>query len=167
MKLLSKIKHKITGFMDSHTSQIFDVNQGKLKDFPKPIIWMVYLMSLNVLLQGIFDVLIKFIGYTPWFVEFPWRMDFLFLTAISVLMGYQTLIGMRRRELDVTKNSVQVGILVEIALIVGDIYFIILHQADLPEALPVRLPFILLTSINVGILFYISRKLRLFRNGWL
>jgi hypothetical protein len=122
-------------------------------------------MSLSVLLQGIFDIVIKLAGYTPWIVRFPWRVDFLFLTAISVLMGYQTLIGMRRRELDVTRNSVQIGILVETALVVGDIYFIIKNYQEIPEALPIRLPFIILTAINIGILVLISHKLKLFKKS--
>lgn len=166
---LNGLLNNIKIFLDRHTRQIVDETEGKLKSFPKIVIWLVYLMSLSVLLQGIFDILIKVFGYTPWFVEFPWRMDFLFLTAISVLMGYQTLIGMRRRELDVTRNSVQIGLLVEIALFVGDIYFVLENKITLPEALPVRLPFIILTFINIIILGYLVYRLNLFKdekNNW-
>lgn len=151
-------------FLDNHTKRIFDVDEGKLGEFPNTVIWLVYLMSLSVLMQGIFDVLIKLGGYTPWVVMFPWRMDFLFLTAVSVLMGYQTLIGMRRRELDVTRNSVQIGLLVEIALFVGDIWFVIENRELIPAALPIRLPFIVLTFINILILAYLVYRLNLFKD---
>jgi len=164
-KVITYLPARIIRFLDSHTRQMFDVDNGKLKDFPNPVIWLVYIMSLSVLLQGVFDVIIKLGGYTPWLVKFPWRMDFLFLTAISVLMGYQTLIGMRRRELDVTRNSVQMGLLVEIALFVGDIYFIIQNRITLPEALPIRLPFIVLTFINILILGYLVYRLSLFKDS--
>ena len=161
MKLLTK---PIIDFLDRRTSHLQNARNRKIKNIPRTVVRLVYVMSISVLLQGIFDILIKIGGYTPWVVTFPWRMDFLFLTAISVLMGYQTLIGMRRRELDVTRNSVQIGLLVEIALIAGDIWFIVVHRMDIPEALPIRLPFILLTAFNVIILAYLVYTLNLFRD---
>ena len=116
-------------------------------------------MSVNVLWQGIADIALKLGGYTPWIVQFPWRVDFLFLTAISVLMGYQTLIGIRRRELDVTRNSVQIGILVELGLLVGDIYFVIQNFDTLDHVLAIRMPFMILTFLNILILAYLVKKL--------
>jgi len=164
MKLLYCIIDGVTEYLDSHTKRMFDVEQGKLQDVPNPVIWLVYIMSVNVLLQGVVDIIIKIGGYTPWIVKFPWRMDFLFLTAISVLMGYQTLIGMRRRELDVTRNSVQIGLLVEVALLVGDAWFIIQNRVILPEALPIRMPFMIFTLLNIIILSYLVFRLHLFKD---
>lgn len=143
---------------------MFDVDKGQLKEFPRPVIWWVYLMSMSVLLQGLADIVLKVGGYAGVMVKFPWRMDFLFLTVISVLMGYQTLIGMRRRELDVTRNSVQIGLLVEIGLVVGDVYFVLQNYDWLPEALVIRAPFIVFTTLNIFILLYIVWKLSLFRD---
>lgn len=61
---------------------------------------------------------------------------------------------MRMRKFDVTRNSIELGILVEISLGVSDTQFIFQHLLDIPEVLPMRPPFILLTIINIGILLY-------------
>lgn len=135
-----------------------------MEELPRKAFWLVYFMTLSVLIQGILDLVIKFAGYTPFMVMFPWRVDFLFLTGISVLMGYQTLKGIEGRKLEVTRNSVEVGLLVEVALVVGDVLFIIQHQDTIPEALWVRSPFIFFTIINIGILLYLIQKLHLFRD---
>ena len=160
--MFEKYRKKLAKYIREQTSRVPDIDDGKLHRIPKTVVWLAYFMSLSVLLQGIFDLVIKFLGYTPWFVEFPWRMDFLFLTAVSVLMGYQTFVGIRRRELDVTRNSVQIGLLVEIALVVGDLYFIAQHMENIPEAVIVRMPFVFFTAINVAILIFIIKKLHLF-----
>lgn len=153
-KFFEKLKH--------HTETMFDTKHGQLKKFPHSVIVLVYIMCLNILVQGFADILIKFGGYTPWIISMPWRIDYLFLTGISVLMGFQTLIGMRRRELDVTRNSVQVGLLVETALIVGDLHFMSVYGPIVPEVLWFRMPFVILTMFNVWILTYISRRMQLF-----
>jgi len=155
----------VTHFVEQHTRRIFDVNEGKLKNFPKHIVWLVYFMTMNVLAQGIMDIAIKLASYTPWMKALAWRTDFLFLTAISVLMGYQTLIGIRRRELDVTKNSVQVGLIVEIGLFVGDILYVHKYQEAVPELLATRLPFIVFTFINIMIIMYVIHTLKLFKDS--
>jgi hypothetical protein len=159
----------IGNFVEQQTRRIFDTNEGKLKHFPKHVVWLVYFMAINVLAQGIMDIAIKVAGYTPWMKALAWRTDFLFLTAVSVLMGYQTLIGIRRRELDVTKNSVQVGLIVEIALFIGDILYVKEHQAAVPELLATRLPFIIFTFLNIIIILYLIHTLHLFKDekgGW-
>ena len=160
--MFAPIAQVATKFLDTHTRQIFDVDKGKLKNVPNNVIWLVYIMSLSVLVQGLADVFIKVLGYTPLFIRLPWRIDFLFLTALSVLMGAQALKGMRRREFDVTRNSMQVGILVEISLIVSDIVFIYTNLHTIPAVIFTRLPFIILTTINIGILVYVTTTLRLF-----
>ncbi len=165
--MMNKNQHyieSIGNFVEHQTRRIFDTNAGKLKKFPKHIVWLVYFMALNVLAQGIMDVSIKLASYTPWMKTLAWRTDFLFLTAISVLMGYQTLIGIRRRELDVTKNSIQVGLIVEIGLFVGDILYVKKHQAAVPELLSTRLPFIIFTFINIIIILYLIHTLKLFKD---
>lgn len=135
-----------------------------MKNLPMPAFYAVYFMTLSVLTQGLFDVWIKILSFSPLISNMPWRINFLFLTAISVLMGYQTLAGIKRRELDVTRNSVQIGILVEIALVVGDVIFINAYGDIIPEAFIIRLPFIIFTSINILILFYLTWKLNLLKD---
>jgi hypothetical protein len=145
-----------------HAQEMFDTRHGQLKKIPRSVITLTYVMCLNILLQGFMDIVIKFGGYTPWIIAMPWRIDFLFLTAISVLMGFQTLIGMRRRELDVTRNSIQVGLLVETALIIGDLHFISVYGTYIPEIMWFRMPFVVLTMFNVWILIYVTRRMHIF-----
>ena len=135
-----------------------------MRNLPMPAFYAVYFMTLSVLTQGILDVWIKILSFSPLISSMPWRINFLFLTAISVLMGYQTLAGIKRRELDVTRNSVQIGILVEAALVVGDLLFISQYQETIPEALAIRLPFVIFTSINILILLYLVWKLKLLKD---
>lgn len=148
--------------MNKNTSRIVDDNHQKFRLYPKEIIWLILFLSYNVVLQGIFDVIIKVSGYTPWFGALPLRIDFLFLTGVSVIMGYQALIGMRRRELDVTRNSVLVGIFVEMGLVASDVMHVIEFGSQHPYMLEIRSPFIVITSINFFILLYIAKKLQLF-----
>lgn len=151
-------------FVDRHTNRLVDSNHQKFRLYPKWSIWLILFLSYNVLLQGILDIVIKVLGYTPWFTAIPIRIDFLFLTAVSVLMGYQALIGMRRRELDVTRNSISLGLIVEFGLVASDIAHVVDYGEMYPWLFTIRMPFIVLTTINFFILMYIASHLRLFRD---
>ena len=164
MSFIENIREKVVKTLDYQAKSKFEVNKGKLRRMPNTVICLVYIMCLSVLIQGVADVAIKIGGYASLVTKFHWRVDFLFLTALSVLMGYQVLLGMRRRELDVTRNSVQTGILVETALVVGDIYFVVKYSHLYPDALAIRAPFIVLTTINIFIFLYIIKRLELFKD---
>ncbi len=148
--------------LKNHVESCFDTHHGQLRRFPNSVIIWVYIMCLNILFQGFLDLIIKFGGYTPWIVSMPWRIDFLFLTAISVLMGFHTLNGMKHQKLDVTRNSVQLGLLVETALIVGDLHFIAVYKDIIPEVFWFRMFFVGLTLINVFILLFIVHRMHVF-----
>lgn len=150
--------------LKNHFEKAVDTHHGQLKRFPNSVIMLVYVMCLNILLQGVLDIIVKVGGYTPWILAMPWRIDFLFLTAISVLMGFQTLNAMKHQKLDVTRNTIQLGLLVETALIVGDLHFIAVYSPIIPEVLWFRLPFILLTLFNIWVLVHVIRKLHVFSN---
>lgn len=158
------MKNKILSFLHRHTTRIVDDNDQKFRLYPRWLIWFVLFLSYNVLVQGVADVFIKVSGYTPWFNAFPARWGFLFLTAVSVLMGYQVLIGMRRRELDVTRNSFALGLLVEAGLVISDVIHLVNYASYHENLLAFRLPFIVLTLINFFILATIARHLKLFRD---
>lgn len=144
-------------------ARVIETNEGQLKNVPNHIIALTTFLSLSVLLQGIADVVLKLLSYTPVLPALPWRTDFLFLTLISVIMGYRTLQGMRMRKFDVTRNSIELGFLVELSLVVGDTEFIFLNFQDIPHVLFMRIPFIVLTLVNMAILLYSYRVLRLSR----
>lgn len=133
------------------------------RNTPHTRILLLYFMSINVLFQGIVDIVLKVAGYTPFFVAFPWRVDFLFLTAVSVLLGWQTLSSMKIGQVDTTKNSLVMSFLVEIGLVVSDIYFVLRNLSVLPYVREIRIPFVILTLINVILLLLIMKDLKLYR----
>ena len=141
-------------FANASFKRIIRTNKGDLRPVPNYVIALTFFMCASVLMQGIGDIALKLLSYTPALPTLPWRIDFLFLTSISVLMGYRTLTGMLRQKFDVTRNSIELGILVEISLVVGDSIFIHNHMLDIPHVIPMRLPFILLTMLNIAILLY-------------
>ena len=152
-------------FLNRLLGHVIETNGGQLRRVPNHVLALTLFVCASVLLQGIADIVQKCIGYTDILPRLPWRTDFLFLTAISVLMGYRTLSSMHHRKFDVTRNSIELGILVEIALVVGDSVFIHLHMEDITHVIPMRLPFIVLTLINIAILIYNYKTLKL-RKWW-
>jgi hypothetical protein len=152
---------RINSFLVHHTSRLVDESERELR-LPKYVLWITLFISYNVLFQGVLDLILKIMSYTP-YLYFPMRIDFIFLTMISVLMGYQTLVGMRRRELDMTRNSVLLGLLTEISLVVSDVIHMI-EYSHLSHLVIIRTPFVFLTIINFCLLVYLSRKINLFRD---
>ncbi|MDF2379687.1 MAG: hypothetical protein P1V18_05750 [Candidatus Gracilibacteria bacterium] len=161
---METVSKSIKEMFHEHTSRIVEQTAEKFRLYPKNIIWLILFLSYNVLIQGVADVIIKIAGFTPWFEPLLLRVDFLFLTAISVLMGYQALRGMRRRELDVTRNSIAVGLLVEAGLVTSDILHLMEYSATNPNLIYIRSPFIVFTTINFFILVYIAIHFKLFRD---
>jgi hypothetical protein len=151
-------------FIEKHTSNLVDINKDKFESPKQHILTLVLFIAYNVLIQGIADVVLKVLTFFPGFPPLPLQIDFLFLTAVSVLMGYQALVGMRRREIDVTRNSFAIGILVEAGLVISDITNVVAFSQQYNYLLWVRLPFIVLTVINFFALLYVARRLHIFRD---
>lgn len=151
-------------FITKHTSYLVEINREKFEAPKQGVINLVLFIAYNVLLQGIADVVLKVLTFFPWFPKIPLQVDFLFLTAVSVLMGYQALIGMRRREIDVTRNSFAIGILVELGLVVSDIINVVYFREEYIYLIWIRLPFIILTTINFFVLLYVAKKLHIFKS---
>jgi ABC-type multidrug transport system permease subunit len=159
-----KIGFKISNFLSEHTICIVEGNTQKFKEYPKSVVALVLFLSYNVILQGIADVFIKVLSISKAIFYVPLRLDFLFLTAVSVLMGFQAFKAMKRREVDVTRNSVSLGLLVESGLVASDLYYLFEGgQLDM-QMFYLRLPFILITTVNFFILLYIAIRLNVFRD---
>lgn len=152
-------------YIQKTLKRILHTNEGQLRRVPNRTLILAFFVSINVLLQGIADVVLKLVSYSSILPPLPWRTDFLFLTAVSVLMGYRSFQGMLHQKFDVTKNSIELGVLVEVGLVVGDIIFIRQHLVDIPHVLPMRLPFVALTTLNIFILLYNYQTLNL-RKWW-
>lgn len=146
-----------------YIQRIIQVDKGQLGPVPNRILVLTVFLCFSVLMQGICDVALKLLSYLEVVPYLPWRTDFLFLTAISVLMGYRTFVGMRRQKFDVTRNSIELGFLVELALVIGDSEFMYRHMLEMPHIIPMRLPFVMFTLVNIAILLYTYQELRLRR----
>mmetsp|Transcript_16094 Transcript_16094/g.39644 ORF Transcript_16094/g.39644 Transcript_16094/m.39644 type:complete len:85 (-) Transcript_16094:277-531(-) len=59
-----------------------------------------------------------------------------------------------QKQFDTSINALQVGGLVEAALITGDIAFILNEKDNYPAALPTRIPFSILTGVNLSLVGY-------------
>ncbi len=136
-------------------------NRGQLRRVPKSVLIATYFLNISVLIQGIADVGLKFLGMLSVLPEMPWRTDFLSLTVISVVMGFRAFKAMRQLKFDVTRNSLELGFIVETALVIGDVEFIYKNIDTLPHILALRLPFIIFTLINICIIMYSHKILEL------
>ncbi|MEM1312356.1 MAG: hypothetical protein AAGF07_02745 [Patescibacteria group bacterium] len=128
----------------------------KLKPIPNRVIFASAFLSASALTQFILDVILETSSFFDLIPKIPFRVDFLSLTTISAFLAYQTLIGLRKRELDVTENSLQLGSIVESALIIGDLIF--LYNNPGLFLIGVRLPFLFFTTINLILIIYIWIK---------
>jgi hypothetical protein len=144
--------------------ELFEVDRGQLKKIPNFVIFLVYILCLSVIFQAGMDLVVETLMLAGFIEKIPLRVDFLFLTLISTVIGIQTLNGMFNHKLDVTRNSILIGIIVELALITGDLVLII-EDADKYDILPfIRLPFLTLTCMNLGILMYVAIRMKVFRD---
>lgn len=143
--------------------QDFDFNAGKLKDIPNSIIVLTLFMGISALLQFVVDVIIEISMLFKLIPTLPFRIDFFFLTGISALLAWHTVQGIRRKEIDVTQDSTQISWLVEVALFCGDIYLLANIDRSANPIVWTRIPFLVLTFINIVIVTYTIYKLRLFR----
>ena len=151
-------------YMEMLVHELFDVERGQLKHIPNFVIFLIYVLCLSVLFQAGMDLILESLVLTGVLGKMPLRLDFIFLTIISTVMGVQTLKGMSQRKLDVTRNSILIGIIVESALIIGDLAFIYKEGANIDLLPYVRIPFLALTSMNLAILVFVSFKLKVFRD---
>jgi hypothetical protein len=137
-------------------SGTIDTEAGRLGGIPNFVLGFSVFMSANALLQAIGDIVLE-IAILGEFVAFkiPFRFEFLFLTLLSALIAWLTLQGMKEGDLDLTQSTMTIGLTVESALILGDIFLLFTTEYDVLTTLLVRLPFMVLTSSNIAILSYI------------
>lgn len=133
-----------------------DTEAGALVNLPDFVIALSIFMSANAILQAIADIVIEGLVLAQ-LVPFklPFRLEFLFLTLISTVIAYLTLKGLREGNLDVTKNTLLLGLLVESSLVIGDIYLLANTTKDFWVIFLVRIAFLILTASNIGIISYI------------
>lgn len=144
------------------TSKIVDPDSGKLTLVPDSVILLSLYVSINALFQAIIDFVIEALSLAGFILKLPVRVEFMFLTVISAVLGYFTLQGLRRREIDVTRNSLILSLLVEASLVTGDWYFVSQSAESSNQIDWIRLPFMLVTFGNILIVLYIMWRTKIF-----
>jgi hypothetical protein len=135
-----------------------DLQEHEFKrGIPQTVVAAALIMSMSAILQAFSDIFLESLSLIG-VIKLPFRIDFLSLTLLSALLAYHALKGIVRKEFDVTHDAAQVSVFVEAALIAGDMYLL----WNSPQFLVFRFPFIILTCMNVALLFYIVIRLKLF-----
>jgi len=142
-----------------------ETDKGGLKPHPDPIIWLSAAISLSTIIQAFTDYILETLSYLNTIFKIPFRLEFLFLTFISAVLGYFTLRGLARHELDVTQNSVFLSFVVEISLLTSDLHFLAYYPGLSMQVTLLRIPYMILTGINILFLIMISLRTRLFGFG--
>lgn len=149
---MQQFKQNLKEIIEDLTAPI-DNEAGMLINVPNFMIrWSIF-MSLNAILQATVDLVAEgfmLAGMFP--VKVPFRLEFLCLTLISTVIAYLTLKGLREGNLDVTRNTLFLGLLVETSLVLGDLYLLANLEKDFWPILFFRLGFIVLTCCNIAII---------------
>lgn len=145
------------------TKRIVDTDQGQFASVPDSVIAVSVFMAISAILQAIADVAIETLALLEMIYKMPLRLEFLFLAIISAVLGMFTLKGLKRKEIDVTRNSLSLSLMVEVFLLVSDSYFLMTFEKVNSFIVSVRLPFMILTSINVFIVLYIIWRMHIFQ----
>ncbi|GBG66643.1 hypothetical protein CBR_g66779 [Chara braunii] len=119
-------------------------------------------MTMSCLCMAIADVLLEVLRIKGQFdhLKDDNRREFLILNLLSALVAYHSLLGIRQCKFDAAKNALQVAWLVDVALLVGDVAFIVKNTK--PDATIARLELYLfggLTFINFLIATYLYIRL--------
>ena len=130
-----------------------DVHYGQLREVPEGVIYASLLLSLSAVSQWLVDLLLEIASHVELIPAIPFRINFISLTFISALLAMQTFKSLRHTVLKVTTSALHVAFLVEMALVIGDMYFLWEHGGN-TFLFYFRLPFIVLTTINIGLIMY-------------
>lgn len=150
---------------ETSTQTHFPVGSTRsIEEVPLGAIYATIVISYNAVIMLVAEIGIEVLVAAGVYPYIPFRLSFLVLTILSGLLGTQTLIAVNRKEFDTSHNALQVGLLVEVGLIAGDIEFLVNKSDDYPAALPTRVPFIILTFLNVCLVVYLYVKLRLYES---
>mmetsp|Transcript_9938 Transcript_9938/g.28487 ORF Transcript_9938/g.28487 Transcript_9938/m.28487 type:complete len:387 (+) Transcript_9938:190-1350(+) len=122
---------------------------------PRRAVRAAVVVSWNALIMAVAEIIIEILIVAGIYPKLPFRLDFFFLTLLSALLGYHTLHGVRQGHFDTSRNALQVGALVESALIAGDIKFMVNQAATYSASVPTRMPFLLLTAVNLVLVLYL------------
>lgn len=118
---------------------------------------LIKVMSYSALIQAVSDINLEIFSAIGIIEALPFRFSFLILTIISALMAMETLHDLMPYTLLWNRRAVINTGIVELGLILSDIYFIFtIYESHSMWWL--RLPFMIFTAFNVYIIFYTGWK---------
>lgn len=153
-KPIIKLVNNLTSFIDH--------DEGQLKHLPNFIIYLSLWVSISNILQTLADYTLEILSILhllPFKIAF--NPEYLFLLTIGAILAKFNLEGLRRKEIDVSKNGLNLAFIVESAILCSDI-FLITSRTDNLLHIYSRIPFMILTSINIVIVTYTIFKLHFF-----
>jgi hypothetical protein len=128
------------------------------------IIYFSLLLSFSVIGQALVDFVLETMSLLGLIDPIPFRLEFLFLTLLSGILGFFTLSGIRKRHIDLTRSSLITSICLEVSLVASDVYYLSRINEFGQYYERIRLPFIILTSINILLILVIIWQSKVFSN---
>lgn len=112
---------------------------------------LAIIMSVNALIQFLLDLVLEILHLLPT------RINHLSLTVLNAFVSWKTLSAIQKQKFRFVHEDVQVLFLMEICLIVGDVYYFIKDDFNLYFML-VRLFFLFCSTFNLIVVTYIIIK---------
>jgi len=119
------------------------------------------IVSFNCILMAVAEAVLESLIITGMTPKVPFRLEFVFLTMLSAIVGWQAIWGILRDSPDLTKNSLVCSLLLEVSLISSDLEFFFRTEVQdvIDFVLQMRIPFVVVTSINAVLIVILGLAL--------
>lgn len=114
-------------------------------------LYLAAIMSVNALVQFLLDLVLEILHVVPT------RVNHLSLTVLNAFVSWKTLSAIQKKKFRFVHEDVQVLFLMEICLIVGDLYYFIKDDLNL-IFMYYRIFFIVCSTFNLVVVVYIIIK---------
>jgi hypothetical protein len=122
-------------------------------------IFLVIWLSVQAILRLGMDIFLEFFGLLGLGYA-PIRLDFLSLVGLSALLALQNLTSLKSGNFELKSDTLSIAIILELGLLISDFYFMFSYLSS-PENVIIRLPFVFVTALNLGLLlttFWVFRS---------
>ena len=125
--------------------------------------WLYQFVQINAILQLMLDIVLEILHLVPM------RINHLALTVINAFLAYKTLSAIRQNKFKFLHEDIQILVLLEICLILGDLFILVDPScAELKKGWSLigfyytRATFIILSFYNLVVALYIMNKHKLY-----
>ena len=125
----------------------------------KSVEYALIVQAISSILQFIADIVIEVLVIENYLPDSDFRMSYTLLAFLAAFTSFKTLDAIRQDEFGLVHEDIQITLITELSLIGADFWFI--YGLEKFNYLYIRLPFIILTCINVSILIWITTKHKL------